>query len=225
MAATQGKTLYCCGTIKEAFTTILRYNFVSINLASTDCSQSLKQQLFSKHLGYKEAAMVIDTHLSDLKIPLQSLLISPNDLQHHDLLVKNLLSPWCVYFKDMSQLVPDNESGDKIILETMLHTIHGIGSTVFNECHLESRTRNNLVGGNIDVIMGNLNDGDKPWLAMHNAKEGPITLYSTTMVEAKSRPISLTPAKRSKFDYLKELQRFGQPIRDPHVVGIMHFPQ
>ena len=121
-------------------------------------------------------------------------------MQHHDLLVKNLLSPWYIYFKNMCQLVPDNESGDKIVLETMLH---GIGSTVFNECRLESHTRNELVWGNIDVIIGDLSNGDKPWVAMHDAKEGPITLYSAAMAEAKSRSVSLTPAKRSKFDYLK----------------------
>ena len=76
-----------------------------------------------------------------------------------------------MYFRDMNQLLPDDESGDKIVLEAMLHTIQDISSAVFNECHLENST-SKLVQGNIDLIVGNESNGDNQELLYYTACQG-----------------------------------------------------
>lgn len=130
----------------------------------------------------------------------------------HEQVIEMLVGSLCLNMRDVEPLLPDDESGDKIVLETILHTIHGIGSSVFNECKLESKTKNNLVGGNLDLIIGAEHNGDRPRIFIHNQVSGPIALYSAIVGEAKKRGFGLLPAKRARTECLTELLTFGKPL-------------
>ena len=172
---------------------------------------SLRRALFSKHLSYKMAAKKIQTTLYNEKVSLEELMKRPQMLELHEKTIEAFIGSLCLHLMNIKKTLSEDEIGDKFVLETFLHTIHGIGSSVFNECKLESVSDKNLVGGHIDVIIGSETNGDRPRVTIQT-DTGPVTLFSVVVGEAKYTGVGIVPSKRLKRDYLGELLTYGQPV-------------
>ena len=78
---------------------------------------------------------------------------------------------------------------------------------------LREKHSNPVVGGDIDMIIGNEQNGNKPRLNIYGIDDDvSLTLFSSTMGEAKSPTVGLMPVARTVKECLEELKTFGQPV-------------